>query len=97
MVRANPAVTSGWRVLLLVAPVQIVIVSATAAAAPPQRSRLLLVVALGDEHRPQAQRLAFPHLRKKVPRAVGLARQPVEAELREFAHRCLASRALRPG
>ena len=34
MVRANPAVTSGWRVLLLVAPVQIVIVSETAAAAP---------------------------------------------------------------
>ena len=34
MVRANPAVTSGWRVLLLVAPVQMVIVSDTAAAAP---------------------------------------------------------------
>lgn len=34
MVRANPAVTSGWRVLLLVTPVEMVIVSDTAAAAP---------------------------------------------------------------
>ena len=87
MVRANPAVTSGWRVLLLVTPVEMVIVSETAAAAPHCAGHLLLVVALGDEHGSQPQRLAVPHLLKQVPCAAGLARQCVEAQFRKLAHR----------